>query len=69
MLGGSEIFLDDSKNNFERGCIDNFVLDFPLEKDCGNPIQKVSKDCGNPIQKVSCFWYGHGWEVRLAQLT
>lgn len=42
MLGGSEIFLDDTKNNFESGAIDDFVLEFPVEKDCGSPIQKVS---------------------------
>lgn len=49
MLGGSEIYLDDSKNNFERGSIDNFVLEFPLEKECGTPLTKVSGVC------VSCF--------------
>eukprot|EP00983_Pelagomonas_calceolata_P102319 1158792-Pelagomonas_calceolata.AAC.3 len=41
MLGGSEIYLEDSKNNFEKGSIDTFVLDFPVEKDCGDPIEKV----------------------------
>ena len=41
MLGGSEIPLDNSKNNFERGEVDTFLLDFPKERDCGYPLEKV----------------------------
>lgn len=41
MLGGSEISLDNSHNNFERNALDQFFLEFPEDKDCGTPITKV----------------------------
>jgi hypothetical protein len=41
MLGGSEINLDTSRNDFERGAVNTFVLEFPPEKDCGAPLHKV----------------------------
>lgn len=50
MVGGSEHLLDNSKNNFERGKTDTFVLEVPKEKDCGTPVQKV----GCRAQFTSC---------------
>jgi len=44
MLGGSEIPLDNSKDNFERGEVDVFMLDIDKERDCGYPLEKASVD-------------------------
>lgn len=41
MLGGSEMPLNNSNNDFERSAVDTFVFDIPKEKDCGTPLQKV----------------------------
>lgn len=49
MLGGSEIYLDNSKNNFERNMLDTFFLEFPEEQDCGTPLQKLYIECGSQV--------------------
>ncbi|KAJ9526209.1 hypothetical protein QJQ45_009677 [Haematococcus lacustris] len=41
MLGGSEQHLDNSRDNFEAGRTDTFLLDIPRDKDCGTPITRV----------------------------
>ncbi|KAG1672531.1 hypothetical protein FOA52_002840, partial [Chlamydomonas sp. UWO 241] len=55
MLGGSEINLDNSKNNFERGMLDTFFLEFPVEQDCSTPISKLVIECGN--QGLGADWH------------
>lgn len=61
MLGGSEIYLDDSKDNFEKGSIDTFILDLPLDKDCGTPVEKV----GGGHARMSCILQHRGVPLSL----
>uniref|UniRef100_A0A7S3VHN2 PLAT domain-containing protein n=1 Tax=Dunaliella tertiolecta TaxID=3047 RepID=A0A7S3VHN2_DUNTE len=62
MLGGSEIYLEDSKNNFEKGSIDTFVLDFPVEKDCGDPIEKLV------VERGKTFMCGANWNLDMIEV-
>ncbi|KXZ56858.1 hypothetical protein GPECTOR_1g774 [Gonium pectorale] len=47
LLNGAEISLDNSSNNFERGALDQFFLEFPEDKDCGTPITRLVVERGS----------------------
>eukprot|EP00798_Chlamydomonas_sp_ICE-L_P018431 gene18431-24907_t len=63
MLNGAEIYLDNSKNNFEKGRTDVFNLDFPPEKDCGTPVQKIVLEMGSTMT------LGADWHLDWIEVT
>lgn len=42
MLGGSPIYLANSKNCFERNQIDTFIHEIPVQFDCGSPLNGIA---------------------------
>ncbi|GFH12272.1 uncharacterized protein HaLaN_07922, partial [Haematococcus lacustris] len=63
LLGGSEQHLDNSRDNFEAGRTDTFLLDIPRDKDCGTPITRLV------VERAASLTFGADWFLDSIQVV